>query len=329
MYEHNGFKMPPGCHVNIDGQSALRVWNKGKCDIEVGAEVAALCGDSEALAKIIKDRRVKVRTAALHNPNLPWAILVEKASWRNTNERSSSVRYQARETMRKAAMKNKLTTALGWLADGQTRDGYELVFRTSKATDEELIEAMDLSYTDGGGSTYLAVEGISDRDDLHKRGDDVLLEIAKRGGAHLTRAARVVSSGGAKRLETAWKILEMIEEKEGAGAERYGQTAVRSLMAMRGMGEEFHRELFERSVKLGFARDESQHMTNPESPWDLWEGCRVDRGGSAVDVVGKALASKWGDDAEAWGWAGSMIGEFSGTVGEFISMLEIFHPAKS
>lgn len=326
MFEMNGYEMPYGAHVWIDGSAALRAWNKGKCTVEVGVEVAKRCADSNVLERILKDRRVAVRTAALKNPNVAWGTLVIKASWSESNERSSSVRYEARETMRRAASRAQLADAVTWLADEQTVDGYEAVFRTAKATDEDLMKCLDLVFA-VGERRYEAVEGISARDDLHRRGDDVLYAIAKKGSVHFVKAASAACQGGTERVDLVWKLIDLAAETSGEGGPSASyRSAFYSFMGMRKVGAEFHERLHERLKEISYTGDQTTHMSNPESPWRLWADARIEQRGNSIDVLGKALCEGWGDNPEAWSWAGSMIGEFAGTVEEFVQMLEVFHP---
>jgi hypothetical protein len=319
LFEMNGYSLPQGSNSGIDGDCAKRVWQKGKASLENAVAAAKACVDSETLRLMLKDRRVAVRTEVLKNPYCPWDILVEKAAWvsREKRQESHTVRYVARDTMRSAVLRVSFKTAWSWLADNQNIDGYTLVAAHMRAKDEELLEFMDVQYALEHDRVWNGWSGVMDRHDLGKRGDDVLLKLAKCDATALARAARACAEGGQDRIELVWKLLELSEETGN-------KFAGRSFYSMRGVGEAFHRELFEYCIEHGYDKTEYSHMVNPEAPWQMWEETHISRRG-AVDVAGRAISELWGDDAAVWRLAGEMIREFDGTVSEFVSMLEVFH----
>jgi hypothetical protein len=133
----------------------------------------------------------------------------------------------------------------------------------------------------------------------------------------MNRAARACAEGGKKRIPLVWELLELIHTADN-------KFAGRSFYSMRNVGPAFHQELHDHLVSRGYSDVEHSHMANPEAPWRIWESVHMSRQG-AVAVAGRAIAELWGDDAAVWRLAGEMLGEFDGTVGEFVSMLEVFH----
>jgi hypothetical protein len=319
LFEMNGYRLPNGSHSGIDGDCAKRVWQRGKSSLENAVAVAKACEDSETLRLMLKDRRVAVRTEVLKNPHCPWDVLVAKASWVSSGKREEShtVRYVARDTMRAAAARVSFNTALGWLADGQTVDGYALVATHAKATDDELLEFLDVRFALEGDRVWNGWSGVMDRYDLGQRGEKLLLKLAQCDPTAMNRAARACAEGGKKRIGLVWQLLDLIHETGN-------KFAGRSFYSMRKVGAKFHQELHDHLVEHGYSDLEHSHMINPEAPWRIWKSAHISRHG-AVDVVGRALSELWGDDAAVWRLAGEMIGEFDGTVEEFVSMIEVFH----
>lgn len=320
LFEMNGYRLPSGSKSGIDGDCAKRVWQKGRATLENAVAVAKACEDPETLRMMLKDRRVAVRTEVLKNPHCPWDVLVAKAAWVSSGKREEShtVRYVARDTMRAAVARVSFKTAYSWLGDDQNIDGYTLVATHAKASDDELMEFMDVRYTLQGDRAWHGWSGVMDRYDLGQRSSELLMKLAKCDPTAANRAARACAEGGKKRISLVWELMDHMHET----GNKY---AGRSFYSMRRVGAKFHQELHDHLIAHGYSATEHAHMVNPEAPWRIWETAHMSRHG-AIDVTGRAISEIWGDDAAVWRLAGEMITEFDGSVTEFVSMLEVFHP---
>ena len=321
LFEMNGYSMPKANNAGIDGGTALSVWKKGKCTAEVASAVATACSDSEALRTMMKDRRVGVRQSVLSNPSCPWDLLVSLVSWSKGNE-SWSVRRTARTTMERKVMRSTFSDAISWLGEGQPREAYAEVAQHSRATDDELTEFAKLSWTDSSGELWHAHHAVANRSDLYKRSDDFLFNLAVQypGSMRYVVGAAVSAKG---RRDLMVRLMDLIATRDEFRA------ALRFCSAVE-VGAEFHAALYEWLKKHTGDRAHcvEDHMCNPEAPWQLWEHAKVSNRG-ACDVIGRGIAEKWGDDAAVWELAGSLLNDFDGTVSDFISTLEIFHPLHS
>ena len=196
LFEMNGYQLPNGSKSGIDGDCAKRVWQKGRATLANAVAVANACEDPETLRMMLKDRRVAVRTEVLKNPHCPWDVLVAKAAWVSSGKREEShtVRYVARDTMRAAVARVSFKTAYSWLGDDQNIDGYTLVATHAKASDDELMEFMDVRYTLQGDRVWNGWSGIMERYDLGQRSNELLMKLAKCDPTAANRAARAGAS---------------------------------------------------------------------------------------------------------------------------------------
>lgn len=316
----NGHSLPKENSAGIDGGTALSVWKKGRCSADVANAVANACSDPEALRTMMKDRRVGVRQAVLSNPNCPWDLLVSLVSWSKGNE-SWSVRRTARTTMERKVVRSTFSEASSWLADGQPREAYEEVAQYSRATDEELTEFAKMSWTDNNGEPWHAHNAVGNRTDLYKRSDDFVFSLAAQypGSLRHVVGAAVYPKG---RRDLIVRLMGLIEARDEFQAARRFCQAVE-------VGAEFHASLYEwLKQHTSWSNCVEDHMRNPEAPWQLWDHALVSNRG-ACDVIGRGIAEKWGDDAAVWELAGSLVGDFEGTVADFMSTLEIFHPVQA
>lgn len=299
----------------IDGETALRAWAKGKSSMEVACAAASACVDGDALRKILKDRRVGVRSAVLGNHHCPFEVLAEKASWRGKSDRSYSARREAQSTMRVAVSKMSFEEGFAHLRDGLSTEAYELVFNINSATDEELANVVEAAFTADGGVSVKAADYIAQRGDIPKRGDELLYTLAQHSGGGPALIAGHISRSAQNRDALATRLLAL------------GDTNARvalNLCRATALSAEFHETLHAHLLSKG-KNGGSAHMENPAAPWRMWEHTSLSVNG-ASDVLGRALCELWGDAPEPWSLAASFIDEFSGTVRQMLDMLETFCP---
>lgn len=299
----------------IDGETALRAWAKGKSSMEVACAAAAACVDGDALRKILKDRRVGVRSAVLGNHHCPFEVLAEKASWRDKADRSYTARREAQSTMRIAISKMSFEEGFANLRDGLGSEAYELVLNINRATDEQLAKVVEATFTADGGAPVKAADHISQRGDMPKRGDELLYTLAQH------------SSGGPALI--AGHIARSVENRDALAARllALGDSNTRvanNLCRSTALSAEFHETLNAHFLALGKSGGQA-HMENHCAPWRLWEHTSLSFDG-ASDVLGRAICEMWGDTPAPWSLAASFIDEFSGTVRQMLDMLETFCP---
>jgi hypothetical protein len=317
MLEHGGWdhKAMRTTRWGIDGETALRAWAKGKSSMEVACAAAAACVDGEALRKILKDRRVGVRSSVLGNSNCPFEVLAEKASWRGKSDRSYTARREAQSTMRVAISKMSFEEGFAHLRDGLASEAYDLVFDIKRVTDEELAKVVETTFTADGGVAIKAADLIAHRGDISKRGDELLYTLAVHSGGGPALIAGHIARSTENRDALAARLLTLGEKNARVGLNLCRATSLSS---------EFHETLNAHLLSLGKSGG-SAHMENPQAPWRMWEDTNLAVDG-ASDVLGRALCEMWGDAPEPWSLAASFIDDFSGTVRQMLDMLETFCP---
>lgn len=284
--------------------------------MEVACAAAEACVDGEALRKILKDRRVGVRSAVLANHHCPFEVLAEKASWRGKSDRSYTARRQAQSTMRVAISKMSFEEGFSHLRDGLGAEAYELVLNIKRVTDEELAKVVEATFTADGGVSVKAADHIAQRGDMPERGDELLYTLA------------IHSTGGPALI--AGHIARSVENRDSLAARLlalgvFDNTRVaNNLCRSTALSAEFHETLNAHFLALGKSGGQA-HMENHCAPWRLWENTSLSFDG-ASDVLGRAICEMWGDAPEPWSLAASFIDEFSGTVRQMLDMLETFCP---
>jgi hypothetical protein len=302
----------------IDGETALRAWNKGKCSVEQGSAAAKACRDGEALAKIIKDRRVAVRVAVLSNPACPWGILVSKAAYRGRGHESFTVQRAARETLPKSVKSVSFEQAWGRLADGQDRVAYVSVAEHPGLKDEHIDMILESNFVMEGGRSVDAADLIAEYGRLAALSTESLVKIMRASDESLVHVCRFIAKYAKDRDAAVLDALAVLRER--------GKTSAGwPLSNTRGVSSATHR------VIRDWMRDEarrpmdSTHMSNPESPWQLWIEADITKNG-AGDALGRAVADVWGDDADVWRLVFELLQDFKGSIREMLLWLSIYHP---
>lgn len=302
----------------IDGETALRAWNKGKCSVEQGSAAAKACRDSEALAKIIKDRRVAVRVAVLSNSACPWDILVSKAVYRGRGNESFTVQRAARETLPKSVRSVSFEQAWGRLADGQDRVAFVSVAEHPGLKDEHIDMILETKLTMEGGRAVDAAGLIAEYGRLVGLSRESLMKIMRGSNESLVHTCRFVSNGAKDRDGAVLDAIAVLRER-GKTADGW------PLSSARGVSSATHRAIRDWMRDEGLKALDSTHMSNPESPWQLWVEADVARNG-AGDALGRAVADVWGDDADVWRLAFELLQDFKGSIREMLLWLSIYHP---
>lgn len=296
----------------IDGETALRAWNKGRCPVSQAVAAAKACRDSDALAKIIKDRRVAVRVAVLSNQWCPWETLVEKAVYRGRSQESFTVNSTARETLPKAVRAVSFEEAWSKLREGQDRCAFVAVAGHPELSDEHID--MVLSSELGLNTASL----IAEHGKLGRLSSESLVKLMEADTEGTTNLYRFAACGAKERDKLVREAMRIMSAR--------GKTGEGWILAQAtGVTPETHRAIRDWMTSECNKPLNSIHMSNPESPWQLWVEADVSKKGAA-DALGRAVADLWGDDPEVWRLVFELLQDFKGSVREMLLWLSIYHP---
>ena len=319
LAEATKWRVWPGAEDRgIDGDTALRAWNKGTVDVDTACNIARLCVDSSALDKLLKDRRVAVRKTVLANPNCSWDTLASKIGWAETIDKSLTVRNLARRTLETALHRAPFGDVLEWLRDGLALIVFDLAARHPNISDSEIVTFANSTWTGPDGA---ACEGDSfaARVNLRNYTDETLCTLSDISNKLRVSVAAMAAKQG--RETVTQHILD------NTSAENARQIAGH-MADSRNMSAQFYERLhaiYERST-TGHTSSPATFVTNPHSPWRLWSDYKMDQ--TLVNAFGKALAENWGDNPIAWRVGADLVATLpDSTLAELVGCVEALCPS--
>jgi hypothetical protein len=268
---------------------------------------------------MIKDRRVAVRVAVLSNPLCPWDILVEKATYRGRGAESYTVQRAARETLPKAVTAKSFAEAWAQLRDEQQRVSYVSVAESPKLRDEHVDMILESAFVGADGKIIKGASLIAEHGRISSLSGESLIRILEAAEGDLVNLINFIATGSPDRDNTVIRAMEVLKSKGNSRASWLFSNA-------KGVSAETHRAIRDWMTDVCGRPLDRAHMSNPESPWQLWIEADVSRDG-AGDALGRAIADVWGDDPEVWRLAFELLTDFRGSVREMLLWLSVYHPS--
>jgi hypothetical protein len=303
--------------VGISGKALRDELARGKSDVTLALQCAALTNDEALLRRLARERRVAVRKQAMGNMHMPIDALEDAV----VGEKNWDVRYAAGEELKRRIRQMSVDDAVALLEVSKSTELVEEVAQRAKLTDEHVLallpKSLMLKNRWGFEQPARVADYLADRADLKRFSDETVLEIAKETTMIAVTRHCVV----ARRSAVLGMLLTLIER--GAHSACRQSEVLRELARAKAMDATFYERVLTAADDHAKSGVTAMLAENPDAPWQLLEGERVVP--STAAAVGRALQELFDDAPAVWLLALKLM-ENTTTVREVIDAVRAVHP---
>jgi hypothetical protein len=303
--------------VGISGKALRDELARGKSDVTLTLQCAALTNDVALLRRLARERRVAVRTQAMGNVHMPIDALEDAL----VGEKNWDVRYAASESLKRRIKQMSVDEAVALLEAAKSTELVEEVAQRTKITDAHVLallpKSLMLKNRWGYEQPVRVADYVADRSDLKRFSDETILEIAKE----TTMISVTRHCVAAQRSDALWMLLTLVEK--GAHSACRPSEVLRELARAKTMDEAFYERVLNAADDRAKNGVTASLAENADAPWQLLEEETVVPHTAAA--VGRALQEMFVDAPAVWLLALKLM-ENTTTVREVLGVVRAVHP---